>query len=279
MNQYPYAYVVLRYVPDPGAGEALNVGVVLYARTRAFLRIKCETRYERLSSAFAGFDGPSFRRSLANLRGAFRHAEKTLASQPLFDGDRPFGEWLRAVMPDSGASFEFSVVRHGITEDPAQELEFLFDRAVESQRGHATETPRRSDEQVWRAVAETLPDDVKRHITRRTISTPAAKAEFEHAVKNGRWHVIQPVSMDFKQADSMQRKASQLVGLAVGLSTAPELGSMIYVVGRPHRDNSKAYDRAIALLNQTPIEHQVIDEDDNVALEKHLISLVAEHQD
>ena len=279
MNQHPYAYVVLRYSPDPGAGESLNVGVVLYAQRFAFLRIKCDSRYERLSNAFAGFDGPSFRRALANIIEAFRHAERRLSDRPLFEGDRPFGEWLTAVLPDSGASFELSGVRHGITADPAQEIEYLFDRAVESQRGHSTETPRRSDEQVWRAVAQSLPESVKRHITSRTISTVAAKAEFEHAVKNGRWHVIQPVSMDFKHSDAMQRKASELVGLAVGLSSAAELGSMIYVVGRPHRGNSKAYDRALALLDQTPIEHQIIDEADNAGLEKHLLSLVAEHQD
>ena len=31
MTHQPYSYVVLRYVPDQGAGEGLNIGVVVYA--------------------------------------------------------------------------------------------------------------------------------------------------------------------------------------------------------------------------------------------------------
>ncbi len=271
---YPYSYVVLQHVPDPGAGEALNIGVVVYSQKARFLKLHADSRYERLSQAFAKFDGAGFRRAIANLLLVFRDAEKTLRDQPLFESDRSFVDWLGALVPDLGASVSFSAPRHGITSDLDDEVGILFHRMVESQKGVAIERPRRDDEQVWKACVPHLAEPVRRNLMAKSFNTSSVKIDFEHAVKNGRWHVIQPLSMDFKRAESMQRKASEWVGTSVGLSQAPDFGTILFLLGRPSTGHSKAFQRARALLDQTPARHEIISEDDTARLNRRLLDLL-----
>lgn len=274
MSKHPYSYVVLRYVADAGAGEGLNVGVVVYSQQRQFLRLQVDSRYERLSQTFAGFNGTSFRRAVANLLIVFRGAEKSFEKQPLFVNDRSFTDWLTALVPDTGASLSFTPPRHGLASDLDRELALLFDRMVESQKAQADERPRRDDAQVWRGCAGKIPLAVSTHITRKSFATSSVKMDFEHAVKNGRWHVIQPVSMDFKRADSMQRKASLWVGTVVGLREAEDLGSIIFLMGKPSPGHRRAYERAKALLNHVPGDHEIIEEQETDKLNRRLMALL-----
>jgi hypothetical protein len=274
MTKHAYSYVVLRYVPDPGAGEGLNIGVIVYSQQARFLRLQVDSHYERLSQAFAGFNGPTFRRALANVVIVFRAAGKSFKDTPLFASDRSFVEWLTALMPDTGASLSFTPPRHGITSELEHETAALFERMVESQKARADERPRRDDSQVWRECVGKLSDAVSSHMTKKSFATSSVKVDFDHAVKNGRWHVVQPLSMDFKRAESLQRKASQWVGTAVGLHEATDLGTIIFLMGRPSSGNRKAYDRAKALLNQVPVDHQIIEEQDTDKLNRSLLALL-----
>src|SRR5207245_9340911 len=94
MMQQPYSYVVLRYVADQGAGEALNVGVVVYSQQARFFGFRLDSHYERLSRTFATFDGPAFRRSMANLFHALINAERSFSRKPQLVGERSFTERL-----------------------------------------------------------------------------------------------------------------------------------------------------------------------------------------
>jgi hypothetical protein len=276
MTQQPYSYVVLRYVADQGAGETLNVGVVVYSEQARFFGFRLDSRYERLSRTFATFDGSAFRRSIANLFHAMRSAERSFVGMPLFVGERSFTEWLRALMPDVGGSLTFSDPRHGIGDDLNEEVAVLFERMVESQKAGTDEPPRRDDVQVWRTYERALTPTISKQLRQKSFTTNSVKVDFEHALKNGAWHVVQPVSMDFKQPESMQRKASQWVGTAMGLRDVPELGTIFFLLGEPPK-HRRAYERAKALLDQAPIKHEIVEEGDVDRLNQRLLELM-EHE-
>lgn len=277
MTHKPYSYVVLRYVPDPGAGEGLNVGVVLYSEVEHHFAHRIDSRYERLSRAFARFDGQTFRKTVSDLTYALREAQRSLSGTPLFSGDRSLTDWLKAILPDGG-SLQFTIPRHGISADLAQELGSLYRRMVESQQAGTDDVPRRDDAQVWKDFQKSLSPRVTRALQPKTFSTALVNVEFEHAVKNGAWHVIQPISMDYRHSDAIQRKASQWAGTAMGLSDVPELGTVFFLLGEPvaHRP---AYDRAKALLNRVPVKHQIVEEHDAEALNRRLLDLLEHSSD
>ena len=273
MTPQPYSYVVLRYVPDQGAGEGLNVGVVVYSDQARHFGYRVDSHYERLSRAFATFDGPAFRRAVTNLLHAFRQAERSFATAPLFSGDRSLSEWLRTLMPDIGGSLIFTAPRHGLTDDVHEEVAILFDRMVESQKAANDDAPRRDDVQVWRTYEKALSPRVSSALRSKSFTTDTVKVDFEHAIKNGAWHVIQPISMDYKQAESMQRKASQWAGTAMGLEGAADLGTIFFLLVEPAAHRS-AYDRARALLDRVPVNHEIIDERNAERLNRRLLALM-----
>lgn len=277
MMQHRYSYVVVRYFADRGAGECLNIGVVLYSQDEGFFGHRIDSRYERLSRAFAQFDGATYRRSVLNVLSALRQVERTLGKGLLRGTERSFTDWLHSVMPDTGGSVAFTPVRHGVSDDLTGEVSLLFERMVTSQQGHADEVPRRDDAQVWRRFESQLSPEVVRHVRPASFDTPSVKVTFQHAVKNGAWHVIQPVSMDYKRPESMQQKASQWVGTAVGLQGVPDLGMLFFLVGVPE-GHRKAYERARALLDQAPVPHEIIEEDDAGRLSRRILTLLERHE-
>ncbi|MDP3720412.1 MAG: DUF3037 domain-containing protein [Acidobacteriota bacterium] len=252
----------------------MNVGVIVFSPQARYLRLRVETRYERLTHAFSQFDGTSFRRAVANLFASFRTAEREIADRPLFNNDQSLLDWLNSVVPDRSTSLSVGSVRHGVTSDLDKETELLFDRMVQSQKGQSDESPRRDDAQVWNGFVRQLPSEVRRQLTPRAFATSKLKITFDHAVKNGKWHVVQPVSMDFKRPESMQRKASQWVGTAVGLRDAEELGTIYFLLGRPSNE-TKAYERAKSLLDAAPIPHKIVEEDEALALGQTLLDLLS----
>lgn len=75
---------VLQGVHDAGAGERLNIGVVVFASDATFLNCHLSGSYCRLSDAFAGFIGDQhkrvvvgFRTPLENLAGALQPANRS----------------------------------------------------------------------------------------------------------------------------------------------------------------------------------------------------------
>jgi hypothetical protein len=273
MTHQPYSYVVLRYVPDQGAGESLNVGIVVFSESARFFSSRINSHYERLSQAFATFDGPAYRRAVANLYQAFRSAERSFSEKPLLTSDASLTEWLRTLMPDSGGSLSFTAPRHGIAEDLNEEVAVLFERMVLSQGTGSDELHRRDDQQVWRTYERALTPAISKQLRPKSFTTESVRVDFEHALKNGRWHIIQPVSMDFQQPESMQRKASQWVGTAVGLTGASELGTIFFLLGEPAK-HRRAYERAKALLDQAPVRHEIVEERDVEHLNRRLLELM-----
>jgi hypothetical protein len=57
VKKLAYTFSVVRCLHDPTVGKMLNIGVVLRATHTTYVGVKFDHHYERLSSAFANFDG------------------------------------------------------------------------------------------------------------------------------------------------------------------------------------------------------------------------------
>jgi len=144
-----YTFCVLRYVHDPVVGEMLNVGVLLYAPTAAYLGFRFEQETRRLSATFADFDVENFRHYIARMETALQHiADAMQPFAPLSEPPQSIEAITHLVFPDTGGSFQPGVVLAGIADNLPVELELLFDRMVASQYKRETKILR-NDEEVW----------------------------------------------------------------------------------------------------------------------------------
>lgn len=121
----PFSYAVLRVVPRPERGEAINAGVVLFCRRRSFLAVRWALDRARLAALHPGCDpGP--------LEAHLRAAERVAAGDgaggavAMLEPSERFG-WLVA---PSSTVIQASPVHTGLTDDPRETLDRLFERLV-----------------------------------------------------------------------------------------------------------------------------------------------------
>jgi Protein of unknown function (DUF3037) len=267
MSLEAYSYCVVRYSPDPGAGEALNIGVIIVGQRDGELLWRFESRFERLSEAFAGFAGKPYRNALSHLNYTLDALKATHSNVLLAGTSRATSpvDVLRKAVIDGGLSFQVSDQCGGVTADLQGELALLFDRMITSRRPDRTvEIAHRTNEQIWDDVfAPVLPPDVRVQLHAKKITTPDVEVEFEHAFKNGAWHLFQPVSLDYKQAVTIRKRASEWAGHSIGLAGASEVGKVYFLLGEPrHAHLAEAYEKAVRLLDKAPVPHRIVRERD-----------------
>lgn len=273
-----YTFCLVRYAHDPIAGESLNVGVLLYSAQARFLDVKIEYRYERFSAAFARFDGERFKQVLRHFSAAIETAGDELNAPVLFVADAgrdtTAADIARRVWSDAGTSFRVSEPMVGVGENLPAILDELFERFVTSQyerqhRDHLT------DDQVWSLYRGRLATEVTRNLRPKTFETSDYKIDFDHAFQNERWHILQPVSMDYAQATLIQDKAAKWLGAGVNLLESHEAakGKFYFLLHPPellkHRD---AYIRSKNILHKIPLDHEIYEEEQVGNLSEELLS-------
>jgi hypothetical protein len=121
----PFAYCVLRVVPDVERAEFLNAGVVLFARQAGFLAAQVALDRARLQTLSPGCDAEPIARHLDVL-------ERVAAGDPdagpiaTMEPSERFN-WIAA---PSSTVIQASPVHTGVTADPAAKLAQLFARLV-----------------------------------------------------------------------------------------------------------------------------------------------------
>lgn len=128
-----YAFGVLRAVPHVHLGCFANVGVVLHARTEEFLAMRAVTDPELLSRCVPSADAELLARYLRSLE-AVCSGDYQAGPVALSPPSERF-HWLTAPRSDV---LQCSPVHEGICDDPARELDALFQSVVtgaQAQRG------------------------------------------------------------------------------------------------------------------------------------------------
>lgn len=116
-----YDYALVRVVPRVERGECINVGVILFCRTRRFLAARVELDRQRLQVFAPYLDLDTVAQHLDVLP---RIAAGEHDSGPI--GQLPLAERFHWLVAPRSAMIQISPVHVGLCTDPAQEVEQLL---------------------------------------------------------------------------------------------------------------------------------------------------------
>ena len=128
MPPEPCEYAVLRVVPRVERGESVNVGVVVFCRTRGYLAARIELGARQRSALAALSSDIDVDAIQAHLAEVSRIVAGDPEGGPIAKLDAP--ERFRWVTSPSSTMIQPSEVHGGVTESPPQSLDDLFDRLV-----------------------------------------------------------------------------------------------------------------------------------------------------
>ena len=278
-EQRPYTYTVLRYVHDVRAGEMLNVGIVLHVAAEHRLLVRTRHTYGRLKEAFPDLDGEAFRGAMRAVERAIGAVAEDMAATTLLPRHGDAASLAQRAMAADDSALQWSPVGSGLTDDPDTTLARLFERLVRRNDDHASR--RRVDEEVWRPVREKLADrNVQVPFETKVIEGALDSITFEHAWKNGSWHVYEPVSLDLADRDGIMAKTHRWLGhLAAVKDGARDPMELHFLLGAPQDPSLMlAYRNARALFRQAAFAPEVLEEDDIDVLVARIEDAVRAHQ-
>jgi len=116
-----FEYALIRVVPRVERGEAVNVGVIVYAQAYRYLCARIALDEPRLLAVDPAAD-------LDAVRAGLTAFEKACTEGPL--AGRPLGERFRWLTAPRSTIVQPGPVHTGLTTDPAAELTHLFDTLV-----------------------------------------------------------------------------------------------------------------------------------------------------
>jgi hypothetical protein len=279
MSKQPYTYTVLRYVHDTSTGEFVNVGVVLTSPAAGYADAILRPTYGRLSKMFPGMDGDHFRRVIRHLQSRFDELSGRIREE-IDLGDRPANalELAQRVIAPDDSSFQWSPMGSGLAADLSATLETIYHRMVEVYDEKA-KTESRNDEEVWRTFRKGFEE--RRILSRlhpKVIAVKDDEITFDHAWQNRQWHCIESVSFDLMQAKSIKDKAHSWLGRLTSVKDTKDPFRVYFLVGEPRlEDSRKAFEQALNVLHKTPVEHEIIREDEAEDFAAEMAGKIAEH--
>ena len=262
----PFTYVVLRYMHDSAAGESLNVGILLVSAEGEYVDCRLERHTGRLTAAFRDFDAAFHRRAMRSLEFEARTLrDRALIGQRSLFPIENAGKLIRALWPDIGLSYQASEMKAGTAKDLNGALDALFERFITSQEPDRRGRRRREDEDVWRDVQKRLPVQVAMRLQPAILEATPFEFKFDHTYQNGKLHVVEPLSFDMLESDTVRDKSLRWVGFALHLK--PFVGTLNLVVEGPGRDEVRpAYRSALKILQNSADVYE-IDQADRLATE------------
>jgi hypothetical protein len=271
-----YTTITLRYVHDVVTGEFVNIGVVLYSPDQRFLEARFTHSYERLNAVFLKVDHLHFRALMRYMTNRFDEIATEVRDGLPVAPVTALEKMVHQVLPPDDSSLQWSQPGGGFTADPAAALEELYQRTVERYIPGAEQISR-SDEDVARPFKARLGSSAGR-LTEKRIATKDYHYDFRFAWKNNIWHLYEPVSFDLVDPGSIREKANKWLGRGVALQDAPEPFQIHFLLGEPHKDDTKAaFDNAIHLLNKIPGRKELVREDELVQFAEQVLSQLASH--
>jgi hypothetical protein len=125
-SRSPFSYAVLRVVPDIEREEFVNAGLVLFCRSRRYLRARASLDAERVTALRPSVDVEGLRAQLALIE---RIADGQVASGPLAGMSQ--SERFHWLTTPRSTAVQPGPIHGGMADDPDATFEHLYSTLVD----------------------------------------------------------------------------------------------------------------------------------------------------
>ena len=249
----PFSYVALRYVHDVFTREFVNVAILLYSPQTRFLGFKRLPSLERVKGMFPGLRSDSLRdllRFLESRTDALRENAVGSLDRSLLSAES-IG---KSLLPTDDSALQWSTAGGGITQDPQQTLNEVFERLV-THHLRAHPPVRREDGDVWKPFERELRQrDVLYRLQDKVLTVGELHHRFENTWQppGGYLRLFQPLSFDLLEPSNIVEKAVHWAALIHQLRKADPEFFIYLLVGRPSGTglSSRAFQQAYETLSE-----------------------------
>lgn len=264
-----YEFALLRYLPDPAAGEFANVGVVLLDVDNARLFARLSGKQKRISDFFGDMASNAYRAMVRQLERGLQAANDDLTQPQLFDASGPSLDLiLRRLLSEDESCMVASPVMSGVEEDPERRIGELFEEFV-TRYEVSSERRRRDEGDMKRDIdRQLLRTGLIHRIAPREIRSAHFQFNFQYGWQNGRLQVMEPISLDLLDPYDIRDKAAKWSGRLLSLSHGADFRFTALLAKPTSEQLAGAVDDAVAILRVAPnIRDVIVDEDITKAMD------------
>jgi len=248
-----YSAILLRYVHDVMSGEFVNVGLFFVCPDQNFAKFRELTRARRITDFFPGVRAKTIRtvlRTISTTALDLSSSAPSIVSQAT-DPNEGMLEVAHGLVAKDNSGLQWSEPFSGLTTNAAETFDRLMSRLVLKYQEQMPAT-RRTDDQVWRTFSKVL-EKRNLKLQEHEIKAKLKRVTFKHALKNGQWHLMEPVSFDLASVESITEKAEKLLGQMTLLNASSSHFKTYFLVGEPSEpDVSEGYEKALQILGEIP---------------------------
>ena len=216
---------------------------------------------------------------MRHIQARFEELGASLSKQTGLTSSETVLDLAKHILPVDDSSLQWSEVGSGITDNPSQALENIFERMV-MRYDEKQVRQRRTEDDIWRNFRRNLES---RHLLKyfkpKTIAVMDDQVDFKHAWKNGEWRLrLEPLSFDLSSAERIKDKAHKWLGQIASVKIVYIIFRLYFLIGQPQDDELKdAFDSALNILRKIPTNNEIYLEQDAEKLTERIADEMKEH--
>lgn len=275
-----YSYSILKYIHDTATGEFVNIGVALLCEEDRIFKVKIKSNFGRVSDLFPDMKSDNLKLVIKTLKSRYTSLSEAYQTPlSLNENKQDISKLLKSILPKDDSALVWSVENQGISFDPLDTLDKIYDRYVTKYDAKKS-TNRRSDKDIWRSFKKDLEDRrISSYFKEKVFQNDSDEVSFPLAWKNGIWHCVEPISFDLSGAESIREKAHKCLGQITSVNESLQDSKLYLLVSKPSdKQLEAAFDNALSILDKLPVSKEIYFEDDKTQLLNKLNKEIVEHE-
>jgi len=228
-------------MPDRVTGEFVNVGLLVFNKDENFLKADTLSRIGRVKHLFPDVKSSYLIKNLKSIKVSINTLGASFVSNNNAAVFNAIESISSNVIPVDDSSIYCSEVFSGIDTNLENAFDDLFYQFVEKYEPKSTGYL--TDKEVWSKHYKSIFENYNfgNSLESRTVQTDGNSLEFKHAIKNGKWNYLEPITFDLSKPANIKEKVYKWMGRLKELDSSSENFSLYLLSVLPKDKELKVF--------------------------------------